>query len=73
MRRGPTATAASTSAASAEETRASSSPVAGFTESKVAPERAARYLPSMKISLRGLSSPASRVQSCKVVVTVRCS
>ena len=67
-RRAPKRTAASTSSASAEDTRVINSPVAGLTESNVAPDAAVRNLPSMKISVRGRISRASRVQSSSVVM-----
>ena len=63
-------TAASTSSAPAEDTRVINSPVAGLTESNVAPDAAVRNLPSMKISVRGRISP-SRVQSSVIMVSPR--
>src|SRR5687768_10121748 len=57
------ATASSTSAASQEATCAITWPFAGFTQSKVAPEIAGTYLPSMNACVRGASVFASSRQS----------
>jgi hypothetical protein len=56
-------TAASTSAASPEATRASTRPSTGLTLSKVAPECAGRNSPSMNTPSRGESAAARRCQS----------
>ena len=53
------ATARSTSGASQEATFAITSPFAGLMQSKVAPETAGRYWPSMKACVRGVSVFAS--------------
>ena len=53
------ATASSTSAASQEATCAMTWPFAGLMQSKVAPETAGTYLPSMKACVRGVSVLAS--------------
>src|SRR5688572_22520009 len=57
------ATARSTSGAPQDATFAMTWPLAGLTQSKVAPETAGRYAPSMKACVRGVSALASARQS----------
>ena len=58
------ATARSTSSLSQAAILAMTSPVAGLTQSKVCPEAASTYLPSMKACVRKVRRVASRFQSC---------